>query len=322
MSSPQAVAIHIRDANSPEAVFGHQSTGIRGLAVIQKRDDSIKWEDAFRALQGYLAAHGTYPVKGCAKGLGLSEWMSAQRYSYRRGHLSADKALRLKSLLGWTWDPYEDQWEAAFAALVRYIDHHAKVPPYGVITADGIGLGHWVHTQRQLHSSGQLRSDRALRLNQLDGWPWTRAFHSRWERFYAALKDYLDTHGGLPPMRHVTEGGLRLGQWVSVQRTTYHAGNLSGERTKLLGQLEFWNWDSRLDSRWERGYTALCEYISERGALPIARYVDNEGFRLGQWVVVQRKAYHTGTLSEDRIKRLLKVDGWVWKGRECRRNSP
>lgn len=317
MSSPLAFVPDVQSVNCPVEAIEHRTGGDSVLVVVEASDDSTKWENAFHALQRYLAAHGTYPVKGCAQGPGLSEWMSAQRHAYRRGNLSAEKAQRLKSLLGWTWDPYEDQWEAAFAALVRYLDRHAKVPAYTVINTDGIGLGAWVHTQRQLHSRGQLRPDRALRLNQLDAWTWD-PFQSSWERAYTALKDYLDTHGAPPPIRHVTASGLRLGQWASVQRTTYHAGNLGEERIKLLGQLEFWSWGSRLDGSWELGYTALCMYVSEHGQLPIARYVDSEGFRLGQWIGVQRKAYHAGRLSHERIECLLKVDGWVWKGRERR----
>jgi hypothetical protein len=40
-------------------------------------------------------------------------------------------------------------------------------------------------------------------------------------------------------------------------------------------------------------------------------YLEN-GFRLGQWVGVQRTTYKTGQLSADRVARLEEVPGWSW----------
>lgn len=41
-------------------------------------------------------------------------------------------------------------------------------------------------------------------------------------------------------------------------------------------------------------------------------YRDGSGFRLGQWVGVQRRGYQQGTLEEERARRLEALSGWTW----------
>ena len=44
-------------------------------------------------------------------------------------------------------------------------------------------------------------------------------------------------------------------------------------------------------------------------------YSDENGFRLGYWVVSQRTAYGRGELSSDRASRLAALPGWTWRTR-------
>jgi hypothetical protein len=43
-----------------------------------------------------------------------------------------------------------------------------------------------------------------------------------------------------------------------------------------------------------------------------------EGYRLGQWVAVQRTTYAKGKLSEARVRRLEALEGWTWRPRDSR----
>jgi hypothetical protein len=53
------------------------------------------------------------------------------------------------------------------------------------------------------------------------------------------------------------------------------------------------------------------------GRVPVD-YRDGDGFRLGQWVSVQRWRYKQGKLSEERRHRLEAVPGWTWNQLENR----
>jgi hypothetical protein len=42
------------------------------------------------------------------------------------------------------------------------------------------------------------------------------------------------------------------------------------------------------------------------------RHRDGDGFRLGQWVQLQRRGYQRGTLEDERRCRLAALPGWTW----------
>jgi hypothetical protein len=67
--------------------------------------------------------------------------------------------------------------------------------------------------------------------------------------------------------------------------------------------------------RWERGFTALCKFHARKGhCCPSQRHIER-GFRLGQWVSVQR--FYKNSLSVERKRRLDKL-GFVWSWIEYR----
>ncbi|MCA2247574.1 helicase associated domain-containing protein [Mycobacterium intracellulare] len=72
----------------------------------------------------------------------------------------------------------------------------------------------------------------------------------------------------------------------------------------------------RTTSAWERGYSALLDYLNEHGdACPPVNHVTANGFRLGQWVATQRCAHRRGRLAQERADRLAAQPGWLWEAR-------
>ena len=65
-----------------------------------------KWEEGFRRLLNYVQVHGDarVPRSHTVDGYRLGSWTATQRSSYRKRTLTPDRATRLDSLPGWTWD--------------------------------------------------------------------------------------------------------------------------------------------------------------------------------------------------------------------------
>ena len=71
-------------------------------------------------------------------------------------------------------------------------------------------------------------------------------------------------------------------------------------------------------ARWDIGLAALTDFVAQHGhAVVPARYSADDGFRLGQWVWVQRGLARRGRLSAERIERLSAL-GFAWQGRRAR----
>lgn len=71
-------------------------------------------------------------------------------------------------------------------------------------------------------------------------------------------------------------------------------------------------------ARWAAALAALADYVAEHGHANVpARFVNADGFRLGQWLWVQRGAARRGSLSRERVRALSEL-GVVWEGRQSR----
>jgi hypothetical protein len=131
-----------------------------------------QWNDGYQALTEYVAQTGHarphYDYTTTEK-FRLGSWVYSQRAT--RSSLTPNRIALLESLQGWSWDAREDKWIRAYQALTEYVAQtgHAR-PPHSLKTTDGIGLGHWVQTQRQNRDS--LSEERIALLESLKGWSW------------------------------------------------------------------------------------------------------------------------------------------------------
>ena len=85
---------------------------------------------------------------------------------------------------------------------------------------------------------------------------------------------------------------------------------MSAERRQRLGDVEGWLWDP-FTTDWEEGFRQLTAYVQAKGHAKVPQsYGTAEGYRLGQWVSLQRT--NKDSMSADRRQRLGDVEGWVW----------
>jgi superfamily II DNA or RNA helicase len=266
-----------------------------------------KWEAGFRRLQEYIEEHGhaQVPQSYVVHGYALGKWLSVQRRTW--DSVSEERRQRLQKLPGWTLDARGEWWEEGFSYLQRYVEEHgtATVPQNCVFA--GFKLGQWVSNQKARWNS--LGDERRRRLQELPGWA-LDARTAYWEEGFRRLQEFAEQHGHTRvAQKHVVEG-YRLGVWLNTQRSNW--SKLSDERTQRLSQIPGWTLNA-IDAQWEEGFNHLLAYVAETGSALVPSDYILEGFRLGQWVTVQRRNWES--LSDERRQRLAQLPGWAESAR-------
>lgn len=273
------------------------------------RDD--RWEEGFSYLLQFAQreGHALIPVDHVEDGYRLGRWVRKQRNLLRKSP-NEEHYRRLDGVPGWTWEPYDAQWEHAFGLLQAFADRegHGAVPQSFI--EDGVRLGTWVSNQRSDHRTGRLPQEREQRLEGVSGWLWN-PIDERWEQGYRLLQHFVERNGdSRVPVDYRTEE-YPLGQWVRVQRVFYSKGKLASDRVARLENLPGWRWDPFAD-QWEEGFAALLSYVAREGTARVHRGHIEGTYRLGDWTQNQRAFYRRGKLSADRIARLEVLPDWQW----------
>lgn len=134
-----------------------------------------------------------------------------------------------------------------------------------------------------------------------------------WRRAFAAVQRFVDARGTAKvPSRAIAEG-VPIGTWAGEQRRLYWAGQLTGERRRLLEGLPGWAWSGLAEQKWHRGLRALLAYAERTGGTAVPEQLVAGEIRLGEWVAAQRAGHAGGTLPPPVAVALEQVPGWRWK---------
>ena len=259
-------------------------------------DDS--WEEGFSKFASYKFSEGhcRVPSKCIFDNYNLGSWVTNQRSV--RSTMSAERKDRLDNL-GFIWDPQEDTWNVGFDKLNSYFlrEGHCQVPRSH--REDDYKLGQWVTLQRQ--NKENLSEVRIRKLANLDFFSQIDA----WDEGYLHLKTYRDREGNCRVPPKFVDGNFKLGSWVHRNRLKQQA--LSHERRTKLNSLGF-EWDP-YESDWDIGFSYLEKFRMREGHCRVRNNHKEEGFRLGQWVGVQRQSRNT--MSIHRSEKLERID-FIW----------
>jgi superfamily II DNA or RNA helicase len=201
-------------------------------------------------------------------------------------------------------------WEFWCGLFQRFVDREQHGRVLATHIEDGYRLGSWVTAQRHLHAKGRLSVERATRLEALQGWDWD-PFATTWEEGFSQLERFVADNGHAAVPKSYLLDGYRLGSWAHVQRQRRKRGQLSDDRVARLTAQRGWLWDIN-DARWEQGFTFLQQYAAHEHHTRVPQGHLEGGFKLGQWVNVQRLFHRNGRLPADRTARLAAQPGWVW----------
>lgn len=198
-------------------------------------------------------------------------------------------------------------WDYWYGLLLSYVEAHPTSKSLATINFRDQKLGVWVSSQRQKYKRNKLSIEQISKLNSIDCWIWSE-LDAAWEDGYSRLVRFVDTQKFLPSKAHVEIDGFKLGQWISVQRT--RKDSLDSERIKRLSSVPSWTWSIR-DSKWLKGVIELRKFASFNGSTFVpAKYVTEDGFKLGSWVATIR---HTrNNIALERADELESIDYWTW----------
>jgi superfamily II DNA or RNA helicase len=126
-----------------------------------------------------------------------------------------------------------------------------------------------------------------------------------WDHWLGLLQGFHKREGHCRvPTFHI-EGRLKLGRWVSFQRS--NKDKITPSRLKKLCDIDF-VWDSN-DESWEQSFEMLRKFHEREGHSNVPNKHVEGGRKIGYWIVSQRK--NRGQLTPDKVKR-LDLLGFSW----------
>ena len=279
-----------------------------------KYKNDIKWEEKFNLLKEYKEEFGdcNAPDSVIYKGVKLGIWCNNQRQAFKANSKSIMNQERIDKLnsIGFIWNPLEYEWNKNFNLLKEYKEEfgNCDIPYYYRYKNSKLGV--WVSTQRSFFNKSILSNDKINRLNSI-GFIWN-TFEYEWENNFNLLKEYKERYGDCNVPQNFIYKEVKLGDWVSRQRSFFNKSVLSNDKIDKLNSIGF-IWDP-LDKQWENNFNLLKEYKEEFGDCNVPQNFIYKEVKLGVWVNNQRQGYKkTGNriISQERIDKLNSI-GFKW----------
>ncbi len=290
-----------------------QFTKLSALGMVWEFEDA--WERKFELAKEYYEQHGDLDIPATYKtddGTCLGAWYRGVRNQYNGGTLTEERRQKLESI-GMQWESVQARnWMQYYALAKKYYEEHGDLNVNAnYTTPDGVKLGVWISGQRQNRKKCVHITDEQIRMLDEIGMSWERSA-SKWDAAFDYAKAYFDEHGALDvPAEYKTDDGFALGNWIVSQRKKHASGKLKPMQIKRLESIGML-WDVS-DEQWRRGYEHAKEYFDKNGNLDAgARYVSEDGYKLGVWLANQRTKYRADSLT-DKQRELLDKLGMRWQ---------
>jgi len=311
------------------------------------------WEDEswvawLEVLRECVAAEGCLPTQKVwtrpdGSEWKISQWIIIQRHTRKKGKLSDDRARLLEAVPGWIWEDEarkavaaRQPWSVWLEVLRECVAAEEDLPKRSTVWARPDGsewkIGGWAGSQRMARKRGKLPEDRVRQLEAVSGWFWedeakkNAAAMRPWSAWLEVLREYVAAKEGLP--KHKTtwtrpDGSeWKINTWLNQQRQNRKKGKLLEDRARQLETVPGWIWE---DDPWPVWLEALHECVAAKDGLPKQSTVwtrpDGSKWKIGSWIANQRQARKKGKLSEDRVRLLEEVPGWIWEDEKMKNKA-
>jgi superfamily II DNA or RNA helicase len=265
------------------------------------------WEEKYYILKELFIDNPPTYNKDNLKEKNIAKWMYQQRSNYKKRYLTENKIKKLENFNWWVWEKNLDNiWLNHYNNLIKYYNDNKSFP-----SKKEKKLHNWVTTQKLFYKENKLSNERINKLEYLDWWIWN--LDNKWHYKYNELIQFYKLNTRLPLFKNNNKE-KSLCTWVSKQRKKYNDKTLNNNYVNKLNNLTWWNWDISIETKWHNKYNEVIKYIETNNKFPSHSKNNNKLEKeLGLWISKQKLAYKETNLSEDKIKKLEKLDNWTWK---------
>ena len=271
-----------------------------------------QWFDYYRFAVQYYNENSNLLIPRlytASNGVKLGSWLGAQRRQYKDGKLSEDRT-KLLEKIGMVWSVDDIQWYENYNLAIEYYNVNGNLlVPLRYKTTNNINLGSWISGQRKKFKAGRLSTDKIELLERI-GMVWDGPSETWKEMYNLAQQYYKDNNNLSISSTSFTYKNASLGSWIVTQRKNYSLGRLSEKQIALLNEIGMeWVYSNNPDYVWEKNYKTVLDFFSKYKHLyiPIS-YVTADGVRLGVWLYDRKLEYERNELSEERKRKLDKLD--------------
>jgi len=133
--------------------------------------------------------------------------------------------------------------------------------------------------------------------------------HTSAKSNYCRLVEFVDEQDRLPKPSISEERDLA--NWCYICRLRYRKGTISNNLINLLEKISIWSWKS-LNS-FDSNISKLIEFVNKQKHLPRPYSSDLIEQKLFRWCSLYKSQYNRQILSDIKIKKFEKVNGWTWE---------
>ena len=316
----------------------------------ENKINKIGWEEYYKLAKVYFEKNNNLEILQSFKTLDgitydenghkLGVWINTQRKAYKNRELNKERKELLEKI-GMRFESKKNivDWEENYKLAKAYFEKNNNLEiPRSFKTLDGVNydengynLGTWLVHQRQTYKRGELNKNKIKLLEKIGMFFPLDKREKKWMKNYGLAEAYFNKNNNLEiPDSFKTlngidydEHGYKLGVWINFQRQSYKIGKLSKERIELLDKIGMRFSLDKFEKEWMKKYGLAESYFNKNNNLEIPRsfktldgidYNEN-GYKLGVWISIQRQSYKMGKLSKERIELLDKI-GMVWEIRK------
>ena len=306
--------IKIESSNNIIVFDNINYTRLRKIYPKIKLHKKNRWDNMYFKLEKYIKDNKKLPNGYDKKYPALVRWIKKNRMLYHKKILKEDHINKLNKIDIWMWNYYDEVWTFNFKKLNKYIQEHNQMPPFRKKNPDleMRSLILWIGNIRTQYKKGNLSQDQIKLLNNIDVWAWN-CKTEKWRLNYIKLNNFVIDNKTFPDK--LEQKKLRLSQWIFKNRIKYKENNLSKDQILKLEHITGWNWCYR--KSWDELYAQLQTYMKNHNN-NIPNKIINKS--ISNWVNINRNLYKNNKLSQDRIDKLNKLEGWVWSYRNLKWN--
>ena len=309
-----------KSGNLSSSIISERIAKLYSIGMIWTIDDA--WEKRYQLAKQYFVENSNLDISYnyvTESNIWLGKWLYLQREIYT-GKISNEK-LTVKQIaklegIGIIWQTNSElKWENGYKeALEYYLIHNNLDFTVKYRAISGYMLGFWISRQRKKRCNDELTDEQIARLDTI-GMIWE--FDDSWEEKYLLAVEYYQENGNLNiQSNYIAKNGVLLGTWITYQRSAYNGvnqyGRLTESQIEKLNRIEM-DWLPATERKWQNGFYSAKNYFEINGNLNVAsKYIDVDGFPLGEWLQTQRKSKKKNALSDEKTSALNVISmNWI-----------